>query len=115
MTADVRFSIHLLFVTAALLLLLTACAATPPATGAPKLMFDVSRADSPTMLNAFGTQSRKPFLFAYDAVTLNPVRGRMSSEEALRRLLAGTKLGYRITEHGTIVIVDPALLERNDH
>ncbi len=74
--------------------------------------FDIPAQSTSDALNTFSRQSGLRLLFPYDALEgrqAGAVKGEFSAEEVLKRLLAGTGLGYRMTEEAVVLISLPDL------
>jgi iron complex outermembrane recepter protein len=72
----------------------------------PKL-FNIERQNLAAALNQFAAQSDRQILFSTDVVTSkhsSGVKGELEPEVALRRLLKGTGLSYRVTSDDTILV-----------
>jgi outer membrane receptor protein involved in Fe transport len=77
--------------------------------------FDIPAQSTSDALNTFSRQSGLRLLFPYDALEgrhAGAVKGEFSAEEVLKRLLAGTGLGYRMTDEAVVLISPPGLSTR---
>jgi outer membrane receptor protein involved in Fe transport len=62
---------------------------------APRMVFDLPSGDARPMLRQFASQARREIVFvvgSVDGVKTNAVRGEMTAQEAVERMLAGTEL-----------------------
>jgi TonB-dependent receptor len=69
--------------------------------------FDIERQSLAAALNQFAAQSDRQILFSTEAVASKrstTVQGELEPEAALRQLLQGTGLTYRVTTHDTILV-----------
>lgn len=90
-------------------MLLAACLAVvaPEAKAAPAAQLDVRAGDMATALAVLARQAKIELLFdrkLVQGLTVRPVRGRLSGEAALSRLLEGSGVGYRATPAGVFVL-----------
>ena len=72
----------------------------------PKI-FNIEREDLASALNQFAAQSDRQILFstqAVDSKSSNEIKGELEPEVALRQLLKGTGLTYRVTSDKTILV-----------
>ena len=72
--------------------------------------FNIDDQSLATALNQFAAQSDRQILFSTEAVNAkrsHRVKGELAPEVALRRLLEGTGLVYRVTSDNTILVEDP--------
>ena len=72
--------------------------------------FNIEDQSLATALNQFAAQSDRQILFSTEAVNAkrsHRVKGELAPEAALRRLLEGTGLVYRVTADNTILVEDP--------
>ncbi len=72
----------------------------------PKI-FNIEREDLAAALNQFAAQSDRQILFSTEAVdskSSNEIKGELEPEVALRQLLKGTGLTYRVTSDKTILV-----------
>ena len=72
--------------------------------------FDIERQTLAGALSEFARQSDRQILFSTDAVSTKHsagVKGDLEPEAALRSLLQGTGLTYRVTRDSTILVVNP--------
>lgn len=70
--------------------------------------FDIPRQRADQALIIFAEQADVTFIFPFDEArtqTANPVRGRLSIERALQRLLKGTSLQVQIKDDGALSVV----------
>ena len=76
----------------------------------PLKSFNIEDENLATALNQFAAQSDRQILFSTEAVNAkrsHRVKGELAPEVALRRLLEGTGLVYRVTADNTILVEDP--------
>jgi outer membrane receptor protein involved in Fe transport len=74
---------------------------------APVIQLDISGGALAQALTELTVQSSSEILFdeqIVQGIQVAPVRGAMQPEEALRRMLAGTNVGYRMTLEGAVVL-----------
>jgi iron complex outermembrane receptor protein len=86
---------------------LPAAAKVETAAPATKQRFDIPAQKTGDALNAFSRQSGLRLLFSYDAVQgkkTDALRGEFTTDEALKRLLAGTGLCYQMTADSVVLI-----------
>lgn len=94
----------------------TAQAQDRPSTSATEsYLLDIARLPIIDALKEFTTQTGLQISFWPDAQTdravlVGPLRGKLTPEVALTRLLAGTGLGYRRTNERSLVVMAPSLL-----
>jgi iron complex outermembrane recepter protein len=85
-------------------------AASPAQAQLPRsTMIDIPAQDLASALVRFGRQTGREVVFSPQVALgkrANPVRGRMSNEEAIDRLLKGTGLSARTTAQGALVVED---------
>src|SRR5437773_1268548 len=93
---------------ALLLASLLAVAAPLPAAAQEVHAFNVSTTDPASAIRAFGVQAGIQILASADDLRgkqLNPVSGKISTEEALNDLLAGTGLDHRYVGERAVAVV----------
>lgn len=91
----------------ALALLLTLCSQASIAAADNPRSFDIERQSLAAALNQFAAQSDRQILFSTEAVASKRsagVKGELEPEMALRELLQGTGLTYRVTGDQTILV-----------
>jgi iron complex outermembrane receptor protein len=73
-------------------------------------VFDIDRENLASALTQFAAQSDRQILFSSDIVAAkssNRIKGELEPEAALRQLLKGTGLTYRVTADNTILVETP--------
>src|SRR5882724_82942 len=93
----------------ALAITLAFCTQVCVAAADPKA-FDIERGNLASALTQFAAQSDRQILFSTDTVAAkrsNPIKGELEPEAALRQLLKGTGLTYRVTSDNTILVETP--------
>lgn len=88
-------------------LLAASLAAAAPAEAAPAAPLDIREGAMATALAQLARQARVDLLYDRALVrglTARPVRGRLTGEAALAKLLAGAGVGYRTTPDGAFVL-----------
>ncbi len=89
-----------------------AAAQAPPPVSTPQT-FDIGPQTLGAALNEFARQSGRQLLFSTDAVdarTSRTLRGVMPPEDALRVMLQGTGLVFRVTPEQTILVERPGMV-----
>lgn len=85
-----------------------AVAANPAATIAPAVPFNIPASELPRALNEVGRQAGLQISFPYDAAVgyrAAPLKGQMTPLDAVRHLVAGTKLSVAQANSGHILLV----------
>ena len=91
----------------ALALCLTFCTRLSVAAADDPKVFNIERQSLAAALSQFAAQSDRQILFSTDVVAAkrsNSIKGELEPEAALRRLLKGTGLTYRVTSDNTILV-----------
>jgi TonB-dependent siderophore receptor len=91
-----------------LLTMLLASAGTPPAYAMELRRFDVAAGDAATAIHELGLQSGMQIMASGTRLAgrrLNAVNGELSTDEALKRLLAGTGLTHRYMGERAVAVV----------
>lgn len=73
--------------------------------------FDIAAQPAPAALNEFARQADVTLIFSYDLVSgvyIPELKGRYTVEEALARLLDGTRLEYGRSSGGAYLICKPS-------
>ena len=94
----------------ALALSLALCTQVSVAAADNPRVFDIERGNLASALNQFAAQSDRQILFSTDVVVSkrsNRIKGELEPEAALRLLLKGTGLTYRVTSDNTILVETP--------
>ena len=91
----------------ALAVCLTFCTRLSVAAADDPKVFNIERQSLAAALSQFAAQSDRQILFSTDVVAAkrsNSIKGELEPEAALRRLLKGTGLTYRVTSDNTILV-----------